>query len=371
MQRNATAPANATSVEPAKPRSMESAIMPESPSVRALLTHWLDGGLLSPGALSQLPSLVEAYEAQHPQHWVKSLCTMMLYLGALSLGAGIIFFFAYNWASLHHVAKFALVESAIVLTLLGLYLCVRQKRENPLSAWLTGALLLLLDLLVGALLALVGQVYQTGADPWQLFAIWATFTLLPALAYRSDLLWSAFWAQANLALWLHFASLGSLWGIVGDVDAVMLAIAIANLGLHWLLEVGQRRRLALLIQPFTNTLALTAGVAGLAWYGAYHTLDNPLGWYHGVLFVVLLALLPLIILVYRRWCPRVTALGIWGFAVIAVSSILLARVLFESSESEGSFLLVGWYVIGCSSGLAIYLKGLLKTEARQEAHHGG
>ncbi|QYJ76803.1 DUF2157 domain-containing protein [Shewanella sp. FJAT-52076] len=356
---------------PDKPSPMEPPLLPASPSVRAQLAHWLDGGYLRKGALSQLPALVEACESRYPQHWLKPLYTMMLYLGALSLGAGIIFFFAYNWANLHHFTKFALVEAAIAFAVLGLYTVSRSAPGRQVSHWLTGALLLLLDLLVGALLALVGQVYQTGADPWQLFAIWAAFTLLPALAYRSDMLWSAFWAQSNLALWLHFADLGSLWGIVADFGWAILIIAVCNLGLHGLLEVGQRRRLHLFTQPFANNLALTTGVAGLAWFGAYHTLDSRLGWQHGALFFALLALVPLLYLVYRRWCLRVTALGIWGFAIIAESSMLLARLLFEGGEPAGSFLLVGCYVIGCSSGLAIYLKGLVRDGKQQEMQHGG
>lgn len=241
---------------PDKPTGVESKLFPASPSVRAQLAQWLDDGYLRKGALSQLPPLVEACESRAPQNWLTPLYTMMLYLGALLLGAGIIFFFAYNWANLHHFAKFVLVETAIAFTVCGLYPVSRLAPGRQVFHWLTGALLLLLDLLVGALLALVGQVYQTGADPWQLFAIWAAFTLLPALVYRSDLLWSAFWAQSNLALWLHFAHLGAILGIVVDVGWAMLIIAVCNLGLHWLLEVGQRRKLPVFAHTFTNTLAL-------------------------------------------------------------------------------------------------------------------
>ncbi len=39
------------------------------------------------------------------------------------------------------------------------------------------AALLLATLLLGVFLALFGQTYQTGADPWQLFANWALLIL--------------------------------------------------------------------------------------------------------------------------------------------------------------------------------------------------
>ncbi len=45
--------------------------------------------------------------------------------------------------------------------------------RKPLGDTSRQALLLAIALNIGALLALVGQTYQTGADPWQLFSTWA------------------------------------------------------------------------------------------------------------------------------------------------------------------------------------------------------
>ena len=52
-----------------------------------------------------------------------------------------------------------------------------------------GALLVLAGLFLGALLALLGQIYQTGADTWELFAWWALLLLPWALAGASQALW--------------------------------------------------------------------------------------------------------------------------------------------------------------------------------------
>ncbi|AZQ10251.1 DUF2157 domain-containing protein [Shewanella khirikhana] len=359
------------------------AILPDKDSRAALLTSWFEQGAiedvsparawalaqgeLEPHAAKDLDLSSGADEdkdqgrarASSASDWYGRLAHLGLYLGALSLGAGVIFFFAYNWENLHHLAKFALVQGAILLSLLGLYLV--DKKSTPL---VKGALLLLLDLLVGAMLALSGQVYQTGADPWQLFAIWAAFSLIPALAYRSSVLWCAFIVQANLALWLHFAGLGRLWFWVWDIEGALLLIGALNLGLHLLLDFGARSARAWLMQPVANALALTLAAGHLVWLGCYQVLDSGLG--QSALAVVLaLALLgPLGYCYYRLLRLNVLALGLWGFGAIAVLSCFFARLLFEGNDPVAGLMLIGAFIVGSSSALGVYLKSLLsKREA--------
>ena len=52
----------------------------------------------------------------------------------------------------------------------------------------------------GAVLALVGQTYQTGADVWELFAAWAALMLPFAWLSRSTASWVLWLGVANLAL---------------------------------------------------------------------------------------------------------------------------------------------------------------------------
>ncbi|WP_217806087.1 DUF2157 domain-containing protein [Halomonas sp. BC1] len=67
---------------------------------------------------------------------------------------------------------------------------------------------------VGVLLALIGQVYQTGADPWQLFAGWAVLALPWVVMARLSELWLLWWGLVNMAIWLY-ASVWGLWGGAG------------------------------------------------------------------------------------------------------------------------------------------------------------
>lgn len=102
-------------------------------------------------------------------------------LGAAFGGLGILFWIAANWASLPAWGRFGLLEGALVCMLLGAW--HRPGARIALS---------LLGLLIcGGLLACIGQTYQTGADPWQLFALWAALALPLCLGLRHDVLWTA------------------------------------------------------------------------------------------------------------------------------------------------------------------------------------
>ncbi len=105
-------------------------------------------------------------------------------IGAAALvGFGVSLWVAANWDHLDKFGRFGLVGA--VLALAGLAAIVASRLRGPAS---------LIGLMAtGALLALFGQTYQSGADPWQLFALWAALTAPWALAARHDAVWSA-WA---------------------------------------------------------------------------------------------------------------------------------------------------------------------------------
>ena len=67
------------------------------------------------------------------------------------------------------------------------------------------AVLLLLGLLTGALLALTGQVYQTGADTYELFGWWAVLILPWVLVGRFSPLWLVWLALLNLTVHFYFS----------------------------------------------------------------------------------------------------------------------------------------------------------------------
>ena len=123
--------------------------------------------------------------------------------GALA-GFGILLWIAANWQDFGRLGRFALLQGAIAA------LCAGAVAR---SAW-RAPLALAALLCIGGLFAYFGQTYQTGADPWQLFALWALLALPLCLGARSDVLWApwALVAVVAVSLWIH-AHIGHRWHV--------------------------------------------------------------------------------------------------------------------------------------------------------------
>jgi uncharacterized membrane protein len=131
----------------------------------------------------------------------------LIAVSALLLGAALIFWVAANWQDQTRQFKLYLIQALLLASLSGAFVLLRIRN----------AFLLLATLALGGLLAFVGQTYQTGADPWQLFAIWGALALLWMLAARSDALW-AIWVLIvgmGIALWSGNQLLNPLGNLVG------------------------------------------------------------------------------------------------------------------------------------------------------------
>lgn len=154
-------------------------------------------------------------------------------LGAALGGFGLILWVAANWETLGRFGRFALLQ-ALFLVLCGGALAKPHARV-PLG--------LLAFLTLGGLLAYFGQTYQTGADPWQLFAVWAVLALPLAFSVRSDVVWTP-WAlvvSTGISLWV-FAHTAHSWRVqaqdlpiyaVGWSGGLLLPLALSPVFARW------------------------------------------------------------------------------------------------------------------------------------------
>src|SRR6185312_11045657 len=110
--------------------------------------------------------------------WRRFLSRLALGAGVASLAAAAIMFIAANWQSLAVVGRFALAHAAIVA-------CAGVAFWRPPPHAMGRAALALAIVVSGALLALYGQAYQTGADLYELFFAWAGLTVVFAIAAAS------------------------------------------------------------------------------------------------------------------------------------------------------------------------------------------
>ncbi len=183
-------------------------------------------GVLSPAAHAR--ALALACGTPPPPAWRRFLSASLLGAGSLLLLAGVVFFFAYNWDGLHRLGKLALLLGAVVAAALAAW----RLGERPAGQYA----LLFAAVLVGPLLAVYGQAYQTGADAWELFLGWGLLVLPWVVLARFSPLWLLQLLIVDVGLWLYFQQ---EWGRGDTVFFQLLLVLAALNGLAWLLhEVG-------------------------------------------------------------------------------------------------------------------------------------
>ena len=310
------------------------------------ILDWADHGRIAP---EKLRAALEAGGALPSAHdWRGFLERLLLWIGAVLVAAGVIFFIAYNWQSMGRYAKFALAEAAIVVAL-GFVWWLGLERAAGRAA------LLAASLLVGALLALIGQIYQTGADTFELFAAWAAAILPWVLVGRFAALWIVWIALVNLAIALYFQAFGGIFGILfGPARQLWLLFALntvaaviweacAAAGVQWLRERWAARILLTASGAFATALALfdivdwrSAGGFGvpvwLAWLGCAYA-------------------------VYRRRIRDIFVLAGAVLSVIIVVSTFLGDRLIQS-DATFAFLFIGLIVIGISAAGGWWLRNV-------------
>lgn len=145
--------------------------------------------------------------------WRWFLERLALWLGVALCAAGAICFIAANW---EHLGKFTRLYGMQVLVVAAAAAAARlgfARLGGQAALWLAMVLL-------GGLLALIGQTYQTGADTWELFTLWAALALPWAFAGRHAAIWLLWIAVANIALGLWADTMGGAW--LDDESSLML-----------------------------------------------------------------------------------------------------------------------------------------------------
>jgi uncharacterized membrane protein len=168
----------------------------DQPATAARIRVAAQAAGLSPEATRQAMAMAAA--SPPGAAWTQFLIYALLLLGTGLTLSGVISFFAFNWEVLSRATKFELLEGAIAICALAGWWWLRDTIGRlALSA---------AAVLVGPLLAVFGQAYQTGADPWGLFAAWAVLIAPWVIVARFTPLWMievALWDVALVLFWVQ------------------------------------------------------------------------------------------------------------------------------------------------------------------------
>jgi len=273
--------------------------------------------------------------------FVESLC---LYLGGLAFGVAAIFFVAYNWVELGRFAKFAMVELLMVAGVIAYWKFGDHKIIGPLS-------LIVSTLLLGALMALYGQTYQTGADPWQLFFNWALLMLPWAFVARSSVLWIVWLSLLNLSILLYYQTFRGLLGVLFYSEESLLWI-VFSLNTAALLLWEYCARIWDWLQPrwAPRLLAVGSGLSmtWLCFVGIFDSVNSPTG-------VAWLIWMGLFYFIYRKVKPDLFMLAGLCLSGIVVTVAFCSEYILSDAD-EGTFLLLAIIVLGLGAGSAVWLK---------------
>lgn len=281
-----------------------------------------------------------------PSAWLSFINNLLLWVGTVTFGLSFIFFIAYNWSQLGRFAKFTLVEVALVLAIV-VYLKVQ------LNSVASSAALVFATLMLGTLMALFGQTYQTGADPWQLFFNWALLMIPWAVIGRFVSIWMIWLVLLNVSIALYcdihpnplsllFSSKTNvLWSFFAFNTLSFVVWYLLTPHFSWMQKPWPIRLIALSAgASITNLTLFTIFDEGIA-----NSLALPI-W---ALFFAAIYWL------YRKRSIDLFMLAGACLSGILVTVSLLAKDILQQLDA-GSFLVLAIVVIGLGVGAAFWLK---------------
>jgi len=318
---------------------------------------WLKDGLIK--STDQHQALVLAGERPEATGWLGFLLRLMILMGMLSMAVGVVFFFAYNWNDMSHMVKFGLLQLVLVAAFVVFII-------RDYSPWVSQALLLTGVIVLGALLALFGQTYQTGADPWQLFATWALMVVPVVVLGRSEALWLFWVVLLNTALALYFnvhrSLLGLLFSSEHQIWAYLLLNGLALVLVDWLSHGGQgrpllglRHRWAAQVMALLMTyLIVLVGLQGI--WG--HRIAN------GMFTVIFLVLMSGAFWLFRYVRKDLLLLTGWAFGVTIYVLSALGNSILDDLDASG-LLVLALLLIAMTTATVSWIR-TLKSQFSQE-----
>ena len=311
---------------------------------RKAFIAFVEQGQIAPADASKAAAVAGVFPSG--SHWSRFLDFLLLCLGGLSLAFSVLLFVAFNWSELGRLARFALVESAMVLAFAGYWLAGRNALAAQVALLATG-------LILGGLLALFGQTYQTGADPWQLFFTWMLLLTPFALIGRFAVLWIVWAILANLSLALYMQPTGTFGGT--DVYRQLLWLQFALNGsllcvwegltgrLHWLSQRWGPRLLAI-----ASSLALT-----------FQVIDSIVGdsglWLPALVWALAMTF---VVGSYRYLRQDLFMLTLAAASITAVIVSLIVEYVMFDIDSSGGFLLIAITLIVTSTLAVNWLRSV-------------
>jgi uncharacterized membrane protein len=302
-----------------------------------------------------------------PAGWRRFLDRLLLAFGITLLLAGVVFFFAWNWADMSRFGKFAVIEAALLLVVFIAWRTGLDSRAG--RGALTAA-----AFLPGVLLAVYGQAYQTGADPYGLFALWALLILPWALIGRSAALWLLWLVLAELAVMLWW---GEVWRPRPEWEGQLARELGPVVWLMYLFTDAALAETVFLINALAIVVWEWAARRGISW------MDGRLLPRIAATLAVCALTIPVMVFIFAQqrdtaetlapflyltagglglWMFRERARDLYALTVILLSAIVVVTAFFiRQLHDAGGMLFISLLVVGLSAAAAAWLRGTVRA----------
>ncbi|MEP6619403.1 MAG: DUF2157 domain-containing protein [bacterium] len=248
--------------------------------------------------------------------WHRFLSLALALLGAGLVLAGVASFIAYNWLHVGRFAKFGGIELAIcAATIVGWRTLPRVSGRIALAS---------AAVLVGPLLAVYGQTYETGADPYGLFLGWLALIVPWVIAAEFAPLWL-------FALFLLDISVTLYWSQAIQTgygsDGANLVVG----GIHALALVAWELQRRLTDRRAPRLIAVT-GFGALLASASYIVMSDNRDPINVLALIVLIVAIVSALLRYRRVRPDRFMVTIAVATAMAWMTIAIGHIVFTSLD---------------------------------------
>ncbi len=276
-------------------------------------------------------------------NWTRFLQFFFISLGIGFATAGIIFFFAYNWADLHKFAKLGLTQGLLIMTIVSAF--IFKKNILVRNVVLTAA-----SILVGVLFAVFGQIYQTGANAYDFFLGWSVFITVWVIVSNFAPLWFIFIALINVTLCMFADQVAFYW----SDNFLFTMLFILNAVIMMLFALLSKMQSTIAVPNwFLNCLVFA--VASIASIGNINNVfENDQTHIFPVLFLLTAAVYALVAL-YSLKHKIISYIAIMAFSVISIISALIIKV----ADDFGMLLVVSLFIV---ISVTVVIKALLSLQ---------
>ncbi len=285
------------------------------------------------------------------QAWQKFLQLLFISLGVGFSVAGILFFFAYNWDDLHKFAKIGMVEALVVLS-------ASLVLFSKLDVNIKNIILTATAVLVGVLLAVFGQIYQTGANAYDFFFGWTLFITLWVVISNYSPLWFVYLVLIQTTVVLYAEQVASDWSVFFIIDILFLINTLALLAMEYLPRMVDGFRVPAWFSNLEALAAVSLSTIGIT-IGIFERYQSSL-----LVLILMVVVFYSAGIIYGLKIKKAFYLSIIPFSLIVIVSALLVKI----SDDAIMFFTISLFII---VSITLLIAGLINIQKKWRSEEHG